>query len=154
MNSLAENRARGAWRSVLDVACVMAAFALVYRVFDVGSGSDERSRRLEYTRIGETISLEQVSWTDADRNLVLVLSTTCPACQDSAGFYRRLGYVAGSTPGQPVAKVGIRDRHNGPDVLHSHVWRWVRPVTTGLSNRCGWRRTICREARGIRSTNG
>ena len=41
----------------------------------------------------------------------------------------------------------------GPDVLHSHVWRWVRPVTTGLSNRCGWRRTICREARGIRSTN-
>ena len=42
----------------------------------------------------------------------------------------------------------------GPDVLHSHVWRWVRPVTTGLSNRCGWRRTICREARGIRSTNG
>ena len=24
-------------------------------------------------------------------------------------------------------------------------------MTTGLSNRCGWRRTICREARGIRS---
>ena len=51
-------------------------------------------------------------------------------------------------------KSGFRDRHNVPDVLHSHVWRWVRPVTTGLSNRCGWCRTICREARGIRSTNG
>ena len=30
---------------------------------------------------------------------------------------------------------------------HSHVWRWVRRVTTGLSNRCGCRRAICREAK-------
>ncbi len=51
-------------------------------------------------------------------------------------------------------KSGFRDRQNGPDVLNSHVWRWARRVTTGLSNRCGWRRASCREARGIRSTNG
>ena len=50
-------------------------------------------------------------------------------------------------------KSGFRDRQDGPYVLHSHVWRWVRPVTTGLSNRCGCRRAICLEARGIRSTN-
>ena len=91
VNSTEKVVMQGGRRILLDVLCVVAAGALVYRVLSAGVWSDgEGSRRLEYTRIGEPVALSQVSWRSADRHLVLVLTTTCPACQESAGFYRRL----------------------------------------------------------------
>ena len=87
------------WRVMVDVVCVLAAGALVFRLVDAGLSVNEGEiRRLGYTKIGESVALPQVSWADADRHLVLVMLTTCPACQESTGFYRRLGTVAESTP--------------------------------------------------------
>lgn len=85
------------WRLMIDLMCVLAAGALVYRVLDASPWLDEQSRRLEATQIGEAIALRQASWSDAERHVVLVLSTTCPACQTSVPFYRRLAAAAAST---------------------------------------------------------
>ena len=87
---------RGGWRIMIDVMCVLAAGTLVYRVIDASPWIGEQSHRLESTRIGETIALRQVSWSDAERHIVLVLSTTCPGCQESVPFYRRVAEAAAS----------------------------------------------------------
>ena len=56
-------------------------------------------------------------------------------------------------PAEPLAVYFCTDRRGRSHVLHWRAWRWVRLATTGLSNRCGWRRRICRGTRGIPSTS-
>ncbi len=52
---------------------------------------------------GARISLPEVDWSRADQNMVLVLSTQCHFCSESAEFYRRLLPQAGARKVQIVA---------------------------------------------------
>jgi hypothetical protein len=52
--------------------------------------------------VGARLTLPGVEWTQRERTLVLVLSTNCHYCTDSAPFYRRL-----STEVRRVGKIGV-----------------------------------------------
>jgi thioredoxin-related protein len=40
--------------------------------------------------IGNRLEVQPVNWGSSTKNIVLVLSTTCKYCQESAGFYQKL----------------------------------------------------------------
>ncbi len=48
------------------------------------------ARRDLQISVGEKVNLPGVNWAKNGRTLVLVLSTACPFCTDSASFYRRM----------------------------------------------------------------
>jgi peroxiredoxin len=82
----------GRWARRIDVAtnvAVLCAFLLV--------GALAAKRLLEpslYSQnspsIGAKVFLHDVDWSQSKQNLVLVLSTGCHFCSESAGFYQRL----------------------------------------------------------------
>jgi peroxiredoxin len=73
--------------TVANVAIIIAALVLIVAfVRNFTANSDSRHR----ISVGKRFSLEGVNWKSNNMNIVLVVSTNCHFCSESAGFYRQL----------------------------------------------------------------
>src|SRR5688572_24709414 len=68
--------------------------------------------------IGDQLTLPDVDWTPTDRHLVLMISTKCRTCEESAGYYRTLARVVAAQPTLAVTVVT-------PDPLES-MTQWLK----------------------------
>jgi peroxiredoxin len=83
----------GLWTKRLEVAvniALLAAFFMVAALAGQRFLSARTDSRAPGPQIGTKVSLSGADWSKADRSLVLVLSTTCHFCTDSAAFYKKL----------------------------------------------------------------
>lgn len=48
--------------------------------------------------LGSSLALANLDWSQADRTLVMALSTNCHFCSESSGFYRRLAEQVATRP--------------------------------------------------------
>ncbi len=88
------------WRRcarAVDVLLVTCAIFTLWRVVAaVDSPKPRGSKRVTpQVTVGSAVALPAITWDNAQRNVVLVLSAKCPACNASIPFYKNL--VAGTT---------------------------------------------------------
>jgi peroxiredoxin len=77
----------------LEVAvnvAILCAFLMVAALAAQRFWSARTNAKTTSPEIGTKVSLASVDWSKSDRNLVLVLSTTCGFCSQSAPFYKEL----------------------------------------------------------------
>jgi rhodanese-related sulfurtransferase len=120
-------------RRVIDVAILLLLLITGWRVVDAmrdPHGDTARASALTpAVKPGDVFRLPGVVWS-APRTVVLVLSTTCPACNDNLPFYRQVSAAASpevqvvAVSHQPVVVVGewlrrhqvsVRSIHNVAD---------------------------------------
>jgi len=71
------------------VVAILLGGTLVYRYLRPASPAPTSVERVQ-VKPGTKLSLSGVDWGKGDRTLLLVLSTTCRFCTESAPFYQRL----------------------------------------------------------------
>jgi hypothetical protein len=104
------------WTKRLDTAtnvAILCAFLLVGAV--AAKRLWEPSRALPRgPSVGSKVSLQGVDWSKSKRTLVLVLSTGCHFCSESANFYQRLVSLANSNGTRVLAVLPqpIPDSHS------------------------------------------
>ena len=74
---------------IANSVSVLAAVAII-GVLAKQYVSNDGVTKAEALPTGKAIQLRNVNWSDSDRTIVLVLSTTCRYCAASAPFYREL----------------------------------------------------------------
>lgn len=90
---------------IIAVAAVLVAWAISERGSEEGATMSVGSMHLqsatarpELVRRGTRVVLPNVQWDEGVRNIVLLASATCPACNDSITFYRSLGDYTRDVP--------------------------------------------------------
>ncbi len=88
MSSTTRDRITKAIEQATNVAIIVIALVLsgMFLKSYVFSSSNARPA----ISAGNKLEVQPVDWSNNTKNLVLVLSTTCRYCKESAGFYRRL----------------------------------------------------------------
>jgi len=92
-------------RTVLDVALVLLLVLTGWRMLDARNRATVVGKNSESTpsvKRGDILRLPGVNWS-ASRTVVLVVSTTCPACDSSTPFYKKLAALV--TPDLDVVTV-------------------------------------------------
>ncbi len=74
--------------AIIAVAITLGIFMLG-RFFDQSTAAPGPTQA-ESVQPGATLPLKDVDWSQSERNLVMVLSTSCRYCTDSLPFYGRL----------------------------------------------------------------
>lgn len=94
------------WKSGLDVAANLAILSVCILIGFIGVRKFllGEAHAPEILREGSRLEIPSVDWSHANHTLVLVLSTGCHFCNESADFYRRLAPIA-STARVPVVAV-------------------------------------------------
>lgn len=84
-----------------NVSIIIVAVVLVI-VFARNHFLNSRTSRPEIAA-GAKLTGQPVNWHDSQKNVVLVLSTTCHYCKESSGFYRKLTEDCRSSHARTVA---------------------------------------------------
>ena len=87
--SRAEGFLRGL-ETLANIAIVCLGIGLCFFLVRREYFADGHSPKRPSLRIGERVRGLDIRWQDSEHTLVLVLSTQCPYCTESAPFYRRL----------------------------------------------------------------
>lgn len=70
-----------------NIAIIIVALATVVMFARSYKGNQSQPQQI---KAGAQFGLKDVNWQDNGKSMVLVLSTTCHFCTESAGFYREL----------------------------------------------------------------
>lgn len=95
---------------VANVAIIIAAVLLAALVankffFSPRSGPTGQAATAQGIKIGDKVALPGFNWAQSERTLVLVLSTNCHFCTESAPFYQRLAAEILKHPGTRLVTV-------------------------------------------------
>jgi rhodanese-related sulfurtransferase len=125
-------------RRVLDAFLIVLVLVTAWRMFD-GSRSDAPGTKEVLTpralRQGDLLRWPGVEW--SSRNVVLMLSSSCPACNANLPFYRRLASQA--LPGVGLLVVSAEPSHVIADWLYgsgvnvSNIHHLDDPLSHGLT---------------------
>jgi rhodanese-related sulfurtransferase len=77
---------------VLNVVSFVCLGVLIWNYAHRSGGRS--SQQVAPLRVGSDLRIPQVKWDQAPRTIVLAVSTSCPYCRASAGFYKQL--IAGA----------------------------------------------------------
>lgn len=86
-------------RYLLDAAIIACAVTAMWRIvapLTVPNGDQHHVRTVQP---GGSLQLPDVRWEKAARTVVIFISTTCPACLESASFYRAMSAVTKAASG-------------------------------------------------------
>jgi thioredoxin-related protein len=94
------------WSRSLEIAtnvailmtCALIAFAILRP-----TASPASQARIAAPKVGDTISLQNVSWSDHKKTLVMAISTRCHYCSESKPFYHVLSEKAAASSTKLVA---------------------------------------------------
>jgi hypothetical protein len=89
--------------AIIGVAVLLAI--VVVRIYLTPAPQEEQKKAVAAIRQGTQLSLPGLDWTENRPTLLLVLSTTCRYCTESAAFYQRL--VQARTQGGDIRLVAV-----------------------------------------------
>jgi rhodanese-related sulfurtransferase len=127
-------------RHVLDVTILLLLVVTAWRIVSNTAHDPADSALVRgitpAIKIGDLLALPGVTWS-APRTVVLVVSSSCPACNDNLPFYRRLATIA--TPQlqvvvvstQPISVIGAW--LNGNHVSLKSIHKLNDPLSLGLT---------------------
>lgn len=77
-------------RHFLDVVIIACALAVGWRFVNVLAPEPPTPSFTPVLGLGDELALAGIDWSQSRRTVLLFASTTCPACRESAPFYREL----------------------------------------------------------------
>jgi rhodanese-related sulfurtransferase len=107
------NRSRGA-RRVFDALLLVLAVLAVWRLLAPPERPADAGNTIPPLQPGQVLALSGIAWDSADAHVVLLLDSTCPACNAGAPFYRRLSADVAASLGKVRLFVISRQ---APDVI-------------------------------------
>lgn len=88
---------------------------------ELASGASDSTAWPELIRPGARLVLPSVEWSDSDRNIFLLVSSTCPACNDSIAFYRNLASLVQELPRTRLLVVAVDGTDRVRDWAETHA---------------------------------
>ena len=85
------------------------------------SGGADSTAWPELIRPGARLMLPGVEWSDSARNIFLLVSSTCPACNDSVAFYRDLASLVQELPRTRLLVAAVDGVDRVRDWAKTHV---------------------------------
>ena len=110
---------------VANVAIIIAAVLLVALAanrffFSPGSGPADQAAAGQSIKVGDRVPLPDFNWAQSERTLLLVLSTNCRFCTESAPFYQRLAQEKTRRGGTRLVAVLPQDAAESRKYLSDH----------------------------------
>lgn len=103
--------------AVAALGCILLAKTLLPG--ERGRSSNLPGTSLPIPEIGTVVSLPEVAWSSHKQTVILVLSTQCRFCADSAPFFRKLAERARERGDTGMIALFPQDPQEGADYLQS-----------------------------------
>lgn len=106
--------------AIVVAAVVLVALAANRYFFNPQSASPDQAAARRSIKVGDRIPLPDFNWAQSERTLLLVLSTNCHFCTESAPFYRRLAQEKTRRGGTRLVAVLPQDAAASRKYLSDH----------------------------------
>ena len=115
-----EERNRSKLETLLNLALIVLAIAFFATLVARYTKPDTAGSRKPPLEIGSTIDVPDLKWGQADKTLLLVLSTKCNFCTESSPFYRRIVQEVEGNPGIRLIAFLPQDASEGREYLSAN----------------------------------
>jgi hypothetical protein len=105
--------------AIIITAVLLVALAANRYFFTPQSASDQAAAR-QSIKAGDKVTLPDFNWAQSERTLLLVLSTNCRYCTESAPFYQRLAQEKTKRGGTRLVAVLPQDDAASRKYLSDH----------------------------------
>jgi thioredoxin-related protein len=106
--------------AIIITAVLLVALAANRFIFSPQSVPADQAVARQSIKVGERVTLPDFNWAQSERTLLLVLSTSCHFCTESAPFYQRLAQEKTKRGGTRLVAVLPQDPTESQKYLSDH----------------------------------
>lgn len=106
--------------AIIITSALLVAVAANRFFFSSGSGPGDAAAARQSIKVGDRVNLPDFNWAQSERTLLLVLSTNCRFCTESAPFYQRLAQEKTKRRGLRLVAVLPQDAAESRKYLSDH----------------------------------